>query len=84
MPGQSLTLTIVQDGASASYTDTEGGSYSGTVCGNRFTYSGGGAGWTESGLFVLNSDGTATKTSKYSSDGRCCTGHCDDTLERPK
>jgi hypothetical protein len=84
-PDQTNTLTITQDRADptkASYTDTEGGSYSGAVCGNRFTFSGGGAGWTESGTFVLQGTGTATKTSQYSLDGDCCVGSCTDELTK--
>jgi hypothetical protein len=79
-----IDLTITQssgDPAIASYTDDEA-DYEGSVCGNRFSFSGGGPGYSESGTFVLNPDGTATKTSSYKSDNGVCWGDCTDQLYR--
>ena len=82
-----VTLDITQnqnDLSIASYTDVEA-SYQGRVCGNRFSYSGGVLSeYDESGTFVLNADGTASKTSTYLSigEGAVCSGTCTDTLER--
>lgn len=72
-----VRLTIVQDEYSATYSDGDA-SYEGTVCGNEFDFSGGGLGYTESGTFVLNSDGSASKTSSYQNTGDSCTGTCSD------
>jgi len=73
-------LTIVQSGYSATYTDSEA-SYEGTVCGNTFNFSGSGPGYTESGTFVLNADGTANKTSSYQNTDGLCGGSCSDQLQ---
>ncbi len=81
--GQSVTLYITQnnlDKTKATYIDTEGGKYSGTVCGNTFTYTGGGPDWSESGTIVFNNANSATKTSQYSTHGKCCVGRCNDKL----
>jgi hypothetical protein len=77
---QSNTLWVVQDGASASYDDAEGGSYSGTVCGDTFTFTGGGPSWSESGRMRIKAAGSAVKESDYAVE--CCTGFCEDTLSR--
>ena len=75
-----ITLQITQDGFSASYTDTEEASYNGTVCGNKFTFNGGGPGFTEEGVFTLLDNGTATKTSAWVSNDGFCQGECEDNL----
>lgn len=85
-----ISLDITQDQndrSIASYTDSEA-SYEGRVCGNRFSYSGGVTSvYDESGTFILNADGSASKTSTYLSitDGdtdTICSGTCSDTLVR--
>lgn len=82
-----ITLEITQDQndpSIASYTDSEA-SYKGRVCGSRFSYSGGVESvYDESGTFVLNADGSASKTSTYLSigEGSVCSGTCTDTLYR--
>ena len=75
-------LTISQDGNSATYTDFEA-NYEGIICGNSFEYTGSGPGYTESGTFILNADGSASKTSTYTNTGDGCQGSCSDPeLER--
>ena len=87
-PGTPVSLDISQsseDPYVATYTDTTGATYSGTVCGNRFSYKGGVSNnYDESGTFVLNADGvTATKTSTYTDvPPNNCTGTCTDELTR--
>ncbi len=75
--GGVVKLNIMQDEHGASYSDGLA-KYNGPVCGNRFEYSGGGPGYTESGTFVLNQDGTASKTSHYEDDDGGCSGDCSD------
>jgi hypothetical protein len=83
-----VTLDILQnanDPAIASYTDDSGASYQGRVCGNRFSFRGGVTeSYDESGTFILNADGSASKTSTYISIGAStiCSGTCTDTLDR--
>lgn len=77
--GGHVSLTIVQDEFSASYTDGYA-SYEGTVCGNTFKFSGGGPGYTERGTFTLNDDGTASKTSSYQETDNSCSGTCSDPV----
>jgi len=72
-----VNLTIQQDENSATYSDGTA-NYEGTVCGNEFKFSGGGPGYTESGTFILNSDGSASKTSSYQNTGDSCAGTCSD------
>lgn len=74
-----VSLNIEQDNYSATYTDDEA-SYKGTVCGNVFKYSGSGPGYTESGTFILNNDGTASKTSHYVYTDGLCSGDCSDPV----
>lgn len=83
----SVTLTIEHsetDSSIATYTDESGASYQGTVCGNRFSFKGGiASSFEESGTFVLNADGTASKTSTYKeTPPGICTGTCLDALVR--
>jgi hypothetical protein len=81
----SVELTIVQEAgnlSAASYTDGEA-TYDGSICGNRFSYKGGGEGYKESGTFVMEPDGIhATKTSSYRSLDGNCWGDCIDGLMR--
>lgn len=80
-----LTISQDQDNPSiATYTDTSGASYEGRVCGSRFSYSGGEPdAYDESGTFVLNPDGSASKSSQYIDlDPGFCTGSCSDSLTR--
>jgi len=75
-----VSLTILQDEYSATYTDGEA-SYEGTVCGNIFKYSGAALddSYTERGTFTLNSNGSsASKTSSYQDTGGVCSGTCSD------
>lgn len=74
-----VALTILQDGYSATYTDSEA-SYKGTVCGKVFEYSGSGPGYTESGTFVLNNDGSGSKMSSYVTSNGSCSGTCSDPM----
>jgi hypothetical protein len=82
--GGPITLTVTQDGHRAKYTDGYA-SYSGTVCGNTFAFSGGAEGeygYTEKGELTLNTDGTAHKVSSFVSTDGSCSGDCEDDLER--
>jgi major membrane immunogen (membrane-anchored lipoprotein) len=72
-----VELTITQDGYGATYTDYEA-NYEGTVCGNTFKFSGEGPGYVESGTFVLNADGSGSKTSSWSDTMDSCHGTCSD------
>jgi hypothetical protein len=83
---QPITLTITQDGNRAHYVDDGGSTYDGTVCGNVFRFS-----RTfptdyemERGRFVLNMNGSATKTSTWVSKSSPDTGWgtCTDHLRR--
>lgn len=81
-----IELTVTQDPGDptrATYEDSEA-FYEGTVCGNRFSYSGGGSGYDESGTFVMDPGGTtANKTSTYRDHPPgVCSGQCTDTLAR--
>ena len=69
----------MQDEYSDSYTACPD-SYEGTVCGNTFKFSGGGPGFTESGTFTLNNDGTGSKTSNYQNTDNSCSGTCSDPV----
>jgi len=83
-----VQLAIVQDSedpSKASYTDDGGASYEGRVCGNRFSYQGGEPSvYDESGTFILNSDGSASKNSSYQDIGPSpvCSAKCTDSLTR--
>ena len=84
-----VTMNIDQDQndlSIATYTDDGGASYTGRVCGNRFSFSGGlTSSYDESGTFILNSDGiTATKNSTYIDIGDpvFCSGSCTDQLSK--
>ena len=83
-----VELSIVQDSLDpsiASYTDDGGASYEGRVCGNRFSYQGGlPTSYDESGTFILNSDGSASKSSSFRDIGPSpiCSAKCIDSLTR--
>ena len=83
-----VELVIEQNAADptiASYTDDANATYEGRVCGNRFSFTGGLTdSYDESGTFVLNADGSASKTSTYIDIGTTviCSGTCTDILER--
>jgi hypothetical protein len=83
-PPQPITLTVAQNGGTATYFDGEA-NYSGFVCGNVFSFRGGNAAYDESGKLVIddtNSD-AAIKTSSYRSlTGPASYGSCTDTLTR--
>jgi hypothetical protein len=81
-----VSLFITQnasDSSKATYTDGDA-DYEGTVCGNRFSFSGGGDNYSESGTFVMDPGGaTATKTSTYRDyPPGTCSGECSDVLSR--
>ena len=81
--GGEIVLTITQNGDTASYTDSIGGSFSGTVCGNVFTYASIDPATVETGTMTVTSGNEATKQSHYRSTvGSLCEGDCDDTLTR--
>lgn len=72
-----VTFNLLQDEYSASYSDGFA-DYKGHVCGNRFEYSGGTDEYEESGTFILNNDGSASKTSYYEDLYGSCHGECED------
>lgn len=80
-----VLMTIVQDQADlsiASYSDGYA-NYQGSVCGKRFSFTGGTPEYNESGTFVLNPDGSASKTSTYRSvPPGTSRGTCSDVLAR--
>jgi len=84
--GGEVSLTITQNGQSASYTDESGASYTGNVCGSRFSFSGGLTGsYRESGTFVINSDNTTAFKNSTWTDlvSSCGSGNeCSDELTR--
>lgn len=75
-----VSLTIRQNGHNAFYFDDGDAFYFGTVCDNRFTFSGVGLGYSESGVFVRTGDTTATKESSYENNDDDCGGDCSDML----
>ncbi|MCU7843743.1 MAG: hypothetical protein KZQ93_07865 [Candidatus Thiodiazotropha sp. (ex Monitilora ramsayi)] len=81
-----VSLTVTQDPANmsrASYTDDSGASYQGSVCGNKFSYTGGVPGnYDESGTFILDSPGSASKTSTFRDISGFCSGTCTDVLTK--
>lgn len=80
-----VELTISQNSGNpsiATYTDSVA-DYEGTVCGNRFSFSGGSTNSSESGTFIMDPGGTtAIKTSTYSDNSGVCTGECSDVLTK--
>lgn len=79
---QAITLQIVQEGEIAFYGDDGDGRYQGRICGDRFSYAGGGEGYRECGELVLSAPGVGTKESDYEDLFGPCTGHCIDQLTR--
>ena len=82
---ESLSIYLTQDPKDFSkvkYVDTEGGSYSGTLCGKTLTYNGGGSDWIESGTITFDGKGGGVKHSQYSLHKKCCIGRCRDELIR--
>ncbi len=82
--GDSDVIELTQDGDAAnpgsnvSFTDNNGGSFSGTLCGDTFTWSGNGAGFVEEGTWTFAGADSFSKTTAYTRDdgtgGGCCTG----------
>jgi chitodextrinase len=80
-----ITLYITQNDHSAQYTDDQGATFEGTVCGNEFVFNGGvegPGGYFEKGKFTMNSDGTLNKESSFLNNNGSCRGDCEDFLER--
>ena len=77
-------ITVIQaseGGAPArevTFTDDMGGSFSGTLCGNVLSWSGGGTGYTEAGTWVFDSADHFVKATAYDDTANatrgCCTG----------
>jgi hypothetical protein len=83
LPIELYTIQDPENPALATYTDDLGGDFSGTICGNRFTFRGGSTSYSESGTFILESPTTATKTSTYREFfPGFCYGTCTDNLTR--
>ena len=80
-----VTLTITQDSSNmsrATYTDGTA-NYQGSVCGNKFSFTGGVPGnYDESGTFTLDGPGSATKTSTFRDISGFCSGTCTDALTK--
>lgn len=79
-----VELTITQNSSNpsiATYTDSVA-NYDGTVCGNRFSFSGGSTNSSESGTFIMETANTATKTSTYRNYSGVCMGECSDVLTK--
>ena len=75
-----ITLTVTQNGSSASYSDGVA-SYSGNICGDVFSFRGGTASYDESGKLTLTGPNSATKTSFFR-ESAMCSGSCTDILTR--
>jgi hypothetical protein len=66
-----------------SHVDDTGASYQGSACGNAFHFVRNDPDESERGTMTLNSDGTATKTSRFFSTAQPgCYGDCTDFLHR--
>jgi Immunoglobulin domain len=71
------TLTVTQNGASVSFTSSDGGSFTGTLSGNSMSYSGTGPGYTETGTWTLQAGGNSfAKTSNYVNTAGGTGGSC--------
>ena len=79
-PGGPITLSVNQDGETATYSDGSA-SYSGTICGDVFSFRGGNMSYDESGKLTLTGPDSATKTSFFRSSA-FCSGRCTDILTR--
>jgi len=76
-----LTLHLFQQGTTGAYMDSDGGRYQGSICGDVFSYAGGGPDWRECGVMTLTGPGQATKESDWFDSGAStCGGHCTDAL----
>ncbi|KAA3658608.1 MAG: hypothetical protein DWQ10_10820 [Calditrichaeota bacterium] len=81
--GGSITLTISQDGASATYVDDGEYSYTGTVCGDVFRFERIDEYEKESGTLTLIDANSAVKRSTWRSRSEpTCFGNCVDSLYR--
>ncbi|MBI5664172.1 MAG: hypothetical protein HZC49_03635 [Nitrospirae bacterium] len=82
--GGPIALTISQNKDGSYHYEDGSAVYNGHLCGNVFKFNGGVSGlYTESGTFVLNSDGTASKTSTWNSIPPGVTGgNCTDALHK--
>jgi hypothetical protein len=80
--GGPIMLTVYQGNHTAGYIDDGGAFYFGSVCGNEFRHSGGGFGYSESGVMTLEDDNNASKMSHYTVDLSTCEGDCTDDLTR--
>lgn len=76
-----LTVMQTSEGGTpareVTFTDDMGGSFSGTLCGNVLSWSGGGTGYTESGTWVFDSADHFVKATAYENTDAtrgCCTG----------
>ena len=79
-PGGPITLNVNQDGETATYSDGFA-TYSGTICGDVFSFKGGNASYDESGKLKLTGPNTATKKSFFR-ESPFCSGRCTDFLTR--
>jgi len=80
--GSAITLTVIQDGRSASYSDGEA-TFEGSVCGNELRFGRETALDQEHGKLTLAANGTAVKTSTYRSKMEpFCHGQCTDSLQK--
>lgn len=75
------TLAVTQNNSAINFTDDQGGSFSGTITGTTFTWSGSTPGTPvvdESGTWLFSDESNYTKTTSYSRDdgsgGGTCTG----------
>jgi hypothetical protein len=81
--GDSIELTVTQNGASASYTDDGGATFTGTVCGNLFRFERVTSGEIERGTLTLEGNNQATKRSTWrGTSPPYCGGNCVDVLTR--
>jgi hypothetical protein len=82
--GDSVFITVTQDGHTASYTDDAGDTYTGRVCGNEFRFKRINSPYDEEwGTLVLSDASHATKRSTWrSSYSPYCQGDCIDYLTR--
>ena len=77
------TLTLSQDGSSAqpgnnlSFTDSNGGSFSGQLCGSTFTWTGTGPGITEEGTWEFSDAQNFSKTTQYERTDGSGGGDCE-------
>ena len=77
------TLTLSQDGSAAqpgnnlSFTDNNGGSFSGQLCGSTFTWTGTGPGITEEGTWEFSDAQNFSKTTQYDRNDGSGGGECE-------